>query len=839
MSELLLVLFLLVIPLLAVTTLLALAVAGAALWSANDARHRVQVLERAAATTPRAAPLPITPEPDTETPTEEVPVVPAAPDAERPVSVAPGPPPSPRWTLPSPERVAVWVASGLGGFLVLLASLFALAVAFDRGWLGPAPRVALGLAAGSMAWVAGAALRWRGLRLVGSGLGGGGLGAVYGALFAATSLYDLLSPTTAFVWMVAVTGVAMAEATRHRDRFLAHLGLIGGLLAPILVSTGENNPVGLFGYLTLLMAGSQLAAIRRGWWDLTLLAALGAFVLHVGWSATWYAADQAPIALIAVIALSAPFAFAAATRREGTLLLRLAALAALLGFTVAALPWMGPLDPVFRDPHTGLEVVRRFPGGALWAAIALAIVPSLAWLAARRRADLFTALVGTLSAGALASAAALAWGLHPDPPGWHLALGTLASVALAAMIFAWRGEAGRGAAPLPALLGWTAAGWLAVAAASGPLFATTAAGLCVLAVILALGTGVAWTHLATLLGVTALLTVGVARVEVLGAGWVIGPALLAYGALATLPVLSAGRGRAEAALVAALAPLLLYGPLHALWVHRLGDGLVGLLPLLLGAVALLGALVLVRAHRVHLGSGALAVFVGVALLGVTAAVPVQLHSQWLTVAWALQAAALVLLSRKLLHPLLRVAALLLAVVVSVRLLVNPWALAYGQAGGLPVLNWTLYTWGVPGLALLVAARAYPVRSRFEAWAPSALAVLAISVGFALVNVQVSHAFQDAGPIELGGSGLLQGMVRSLSWAAFGVAVLVAGLFSKGRVVRLVGFALVLLATAKVFAVDLWSLQGFVRVGSVLGLGVSLLVAAFLFERLVLRQPKRP
>ena len=46
------------------------------------------------------------------------------------------------------------------------------------------------------------------------------------------------------------------------------------------------------------------------------------------------------------------------------------------------------------------------------------------------------------------------------------------------------------------------------------------------------------------------------------------------------------------------------------------------------------------------------------------------------------------------------------------------------------------------------------------------------------------------------------------------------------------------ATAKVFAVDLWSLSGFVRVGSVAALGVSLLVAAFLFERLVLRSRSR-
>jgi hypothetical protein len=38
----------------------------------------------------------------------------------------------------------------------------------------------------------------------------------------------------------------------------------------------------------------------------------------------------------------------------------------------------------------------------------------------------------------------------------------------------------------------------------------------------------------------------------------------------------------------------------------------------------------------------------------------------------------------------------------------------------------------------------------------------------------------------------------------------------------------------VFVYDIWSLPGFVRVGSLMGLGVTLLIAAFLFERLVLR-----
>jgi uncharacterized membrane protein len=229
--------------------------------------------------------------------------------------------------------------------------------------------------------------------------------------------------------------------------------------------------------------------------------------------------------------------------------------------------------------------------------------------------------------------------------------------------------------------------------------------------------------------------------------------------------------------------------------------------------------------------------IAVALAGLTAALPLQLEDAWLTVAWALEAAALAWLARRMQHPLLPAGVMALAAAVTIRLCLNPWALEYGDTSGPILLNGTLYTWGVPMVALLLSARGLSVgRSlpELRRFAPAALVLMAIGIGFALVNVQVSHAFQDAGPVELGGHGLLQGMVRSLAWAAYGVAVLVAGLRGEGRAVRLVGFAIVLLAAGKVFIVDLWALSGFVRVGSLLGLGVSLLVAAFLFERLVLR-----
>jgi uncharacterized membrane protein len=173
--------------------------------------------------------------------------------------------------------------------------------------------------------------------------------------------------------------------------------------------------------------------------------------------------------------------------------------------------------------------------------------------------------------------------------------------------------------------------------------------------------------------------------------------------------------------------------------------------------------------------------------------------------------------------------------VAVRLLLNPEALSYGTTAGWPVLNWTLYTWGLPTATLLLSAWfLQSIESPIRNFGPHTLRALAVLTGFALVNVEVSHAFQDAGPVELGGSTMLQGMVRSLSWGTYGMLLLGIGIGRSSRAARFAGFAFVLLAAAKVFVYDMWSLPGFIRVGSLLGLGGILLVAAFLFERLVLR-----
>lgn len=803
--------------------------------------QRVRRLERrieALAAAPRAAALPTpsaaTPEP--EAPVVEVPAAPAPADtpakADPPVPPPPAPPrPARRPSTPSfledltLERVVVWMAAGLGGLLAVVAALLALVAAIDRGWLGPAARVSAGLAIGVSLWVVGSRVRRVGHRWGASALAGAGIGTLYGSLFAAASLYDLIPSLVASVGMIAVTALGAARAIRHDDRFLGWLALVGGVLTPILVSSGSNDALQLFAYLALLCAGFVLAAVQRAWWDIVVGAAVMVAGMHLAWTTEWYAPDQARDALLGVLLLSLPFAGAAVSQHRWV---HVAGIGTATGVLALALPWVVPVDPWFTDPRTGEQVARTVAGSLPTAAWAAVVLPLPLIAVGRWRGGWVVALAGACAAGALAMVFALGWTVSHEPADAWLVWGAVGAAVVGSLVTA------RSRSALGVVVAVGAAG-VALAIAQVQL-----EGLALVVGLLALaaaGAGVArssgWGG-AVAVAVPALcLPLVVADPRDLGVLWTVGAACLVLMLTAQLPLLVRWRSAPRWAYgAAALSGVLLFVPLYRSWLLAFDDVGVGLLPLLLGANALLGASVLLRRGVLSRREVVTAVFVAVVLLGVVAAVPLQLEARWLTVVWALEAAALAWADKKLDQPLLRAGVLVLCAMVGVRLVLNPFALSWGTASeGWPILNWTLYSWGLPLLCVLYVAHRMP---RF---AP-ALNGLAALIGFALVNVQVSHAFQDTGPLELGGSGLVQSMVRSASWAGYGLTILGIGLWRDVRWVRLVGFGFVLLATVKVFVFDLWGLSGFVRVGSVACLAVSLLVAALLFERIVLRGVSR-
>ncbi len=84
-----------------------------------------------------------------------------------------------------------------------------------------------------------------------------------------------------------------ALALRHRAEPTLLVVLVGGFLNPIVLSTGEDRPAELFGYLFLLTSVAHAVALRRSFRVVPWVAVLGVVGLFGGWYAKFFdASDQ-------------------------------------------------------------------------------------------------------------------------------------------------------------------------------------------------------------------------------------------------------------------------------------------------------------------------------------------------------------------------------------------------------------------------------------------------------------------------------------------------------------------------------------------------------------------
>lgn len=218
---------------------------------------------------------------------------PAAPPPQPPAGTPPSPqapvfsgsgrarPPSPpidweRWIGVRGAAVVGAVALGLAGLLFFRYSI-------EHGLITPAMRVVLGTLTGLACVIGSEWLRGRGYKQTAEGVTGGGIVILYAAFWAAHVLYGLVPMAAVFVLMVLVTAACCLLAVRHGSLLVAVLGLVGGFATPLLLSSGEDRPIGLFGYVLLLDLGLLAVGHKRRWPSLGVLSLLGTVILQGLW----------------------------------------------------------------------------------------------------------------------------------------------------------------------------------------------------------------------------------------------------------------------------------------------------------------------------------------------------------------------------------------------------------------------------------------------------------------------------------------------------------------------------------------------------------------------------
>ena len=199
-----------------------------------------------------------------------------------------------------------WIAWA-GAVVLFVGVAFFLKYAFDNGLIGPTGQVVIGIMAGIAFLAAGSRCIGKGWRVFGQTIIGLGLAILYAAFFAAFSAYEppVMSQKVAFGCMVAVTAAGVALAVLYDALPMAMLAVLGGLLTPVLLSTGKDARDALFTYLLLLDLGVLAVAFFRGWRLLDALALAGTFVLYGVWYAKFY--DYKPAGMAPALAWLAAF----------------------------------------------------------------------------------------------------------------------------------------------------------------------------------------------------------------------------------------------------------------------------------------------------------------------------------------------------------------------------------------------------------------------------------------------------------------------------------------------------------------------------------------------------
>ena len=865
-----------------VIAIIALVIAINVRSDARNLRERLDALENARPAAPAAALAAAfaPPPPIIETPPEAViaPPPPARPEpqpVEAPAAVPTAAPETAPASATLEERFGTQWVVWIGGLALALGAIFLVRYTIEQGLLGPGVRIFLAAVFAGLLIAAGEWARRNEVatgiaaipsRHIPSVLTAAGTVAAYATVYAAFALYSFLSPAAAFILLGLVALATLAAALLHGPA-LAGLGVAGAFVTPLLVSTNEPSYWALYAYLFVVNAAAFALARLRLWrWLAITAVVLGALWTLPG--ITNAGVDALGAHLFHVIA---GFALAAALIVSGLLYgpddepgkidgISSGAIGAYL-VVAAIMVTRSHQDPAaFSRVHASrggdgrnrLAHRRRALGtadgrtddrrrhAAMGAAADFRTARAAAWRHPWRhsRSAHRHRIASRLGRGAgsavrpcrLCRTGTLA---NPVVQLYWSATGVLTPLVILIALYLRIAEFDRsvpfaGLALLLAALYGYATELLSQRetrpgiAASAAVFATGAVATLALALTLALDKG--W------------LTVGLALM-VPGIAWICEqrplPALRALAAgVVVLVLLRVGYEPRIVGDDIGTTPIfnwILYGygvPAASFWyagylLRRRADDVPARMA---DAAAILFTVLLAFLEIRHYMTG------GNLYAHVTALAEVALQVS-VGLAMTIGLERLRLRSRSVVHNFgaLAVGAITLAAIVfGLILVLNPF-MNTTEFGG-PFFNIVLLAYGIP--ALLAAILAVSTRGARPLPYRHVAAATAVILSLFYLTLEVRRLFHGSMIGAMTPITDAEQYTYSAIWLAFGVVLLIAGVFVPSQPARLASAAVVAITIAKVFLVDLAGLTGIFQALSFIGLGAVLIGIALLYQRLL-------
>lgn len=170
------------------------------------------------------------------------------------------------------------------GILIFIIGIgFFVKYAIDQNWINETARTLMGYAVGAGMLVLAERLHKR-YHTFSSLLAGGAFGIYYLITAIAFHYYALFSHTIAFVILCVTTIFMSAVSVLYDRKELAVTALVGGFIAPFIISTDSSSIISLQIYMTILNIGMFCLAMYKKWAILPMVSF--AFTYIILWGTT-------------------------------------------------------------------------------------------------------------------------------------------------------------------------------------------------------------------------------------------------------------------------------------------------------------------------------------------------------------------------------------------------------------------------------------------------------------------------------------------------------------------------------------------------------------------------
>jgi len=174
------------------------------------------------------------------------------------------------------------IINKIGILILIIGVAIGAKYSIENELISPLARIVLGYAVGITLLVLGMRLK-KNYHSFSAVLVSGALAIFYFITFFAYDFYALIGHEIAFGLMVIFTIFTVLAALNYDQQIIAHLGLVGAISVPFLLSDNSGNYLFLFSYLALINLGIAFISLRKNWKKLFYSSFVLTWTIFFGW----------------------------------------------------------------------------------------------------------------------------------------------------------------------------------------------------------------------------------------------------------------------------------------------------------------------------------------------------------------------------------------------------------------------------------------------------------------------------------------------------------------------------------------------------------------------------